>query len=215
MVKPERLSQLCLLLRRSSRPISVKSLANTMGITERQVALDIMTLLDMGFPVSGDKINGFWMGPSVQAALDLLTEQEAEALLLPHALKAAVAAGKRKAVPLPSRNLPAPPKPPRERAGPVTLDMIRECVRTSRKLKINYEDIDMQRTARIILPVALFYYKNRVTIAAWCELRQDVRNFRVDRIASGRMLDEYFTDRAQGFRDVWEAQLDEGVRLLK
>ena len=161
MLRHERLVQLCLLLRRSPRPLPLASVAKAAGATERQVVRDIMTLLDAGFPVSGDKIDGFWMGPSVQAALDLLTEQEAERLLLPQALKAALEAGKRKAVPLPPRNLPALPKTRRERAGPVTLDMIRECVRTSRKLRINYEDVDQQRTARVILPVALFYYKNR------------------------------------------------------
>ena len=36
------------------------------------------------------------------------------------------------------------------------------------------------------------YYVDVTLIGAWCELRQDYRHFRVDRIASSAMLDERF-----------------------
>jgi predicted DNA-binding transcriptional regulator YafY len=101
-----------------------------------------------------------------------------------------------------------------EPAGPVDLEMVRACIRSSRKMRIAYRDAEGEATSRVILPVALFYYVKVVTVAAWCELRHDVRNFRVDRIVSGRALDDYFTDRAQGLREVWEAR-QEDVKLLR
>jgi predicted DNA-binding transcriptional regulator YafY len=88
-------------------------------------------------------------------------------------------------------------------------------VRSSRKLQISYRDAENDVTSRIILPVAVFYYVRVVTVAAWCELRNDVRNFRVDRIVSGRMLDAYFVDEAQGLKQAWEARQSDPIKLLK
>jgi predicted DNA-binding transcriptional regulator YafY len=36
------------------------------------------------------------------------------------------------------------------------------------------------------------YYVDVTLIGAWCELRADYRNFRVERIASSTVLDEHF-----------------------
>jgi predicted DNA-binding transcriptional regulator YafY len=37
------------------------------------------------------------------------------------------------------------------------------------------------------------YYGDVSLISAWCELRQDFRSFRVDRILSSQLLDEHFS----------------------
>jgi WYL domain-containing protein len=42
-------------------------------------------------------------------------------------------------------------------------------------------------------------------IAAWCELRQDFRHFRVDRIASARVLDDRFTSESARLTAEWMA----------
>jgi predicted DNA-binding transcriptional regulator YafY len=36
------------------------------------------------------------------------------------------------------------------------------------------------------------YYVDATVLGAWCELRNDFRNFRVDRISNARLLDERF-----------------------
>jgi predicted DNA-binding transcriptional regulator YafY len=36
------------------------------------------------------------------------------------------------------------------------------------------------------------YYVDATVLGAWCELRNDFRNFRVDRISDARPLDERF-----------------------
>jgi predicted DNA-binding transcriptional regulator YafY len=36
------------------------------------------------------------------------------------------------------------------------------------------------------------YYVDATVLGAWCELRSDFRNFRVDRISNARLLDERF-----------------------
>jgi predicted DNA-binding transcriptional regulator YafY len=36
------------------------------------------------------------------------------------------------------------------------------------------------------------FYVDVTVIGAWCELRNDIRHFRVDRILNSRVLDEHF-----------------------
>jgi len=41
----------------------------------------------------------------------------------------------------------------------------------------------------VIWPVALGYFEGAHVVAAWCELRDDFRHFRLDRIAALQVLD--------------------------
>ncbi|HEX2339896.1 MAG TPA: WYL domain-containing protein [Vicinamibacterales bacterium] len=54
------------------------------------------------------------------------------------------------------------------------------------------------------------------TLAVWCELRQDFRNFRLDRIAASTMLDETFEDEAgKALRDMLARYGPEALRLIE
>jgi predicted DNA-binding transcriptional regulator YafY len=52
---------------------------------------------------------------------------------------------------------------------------------------------DGRGTERVIQPFAVAYYTGGTLICAWCELRNDVRHFRTDRLVSADMLDESFS----------------------
>jgi len=43
--------------------------------------------------------------------------------------------------------------------------------------------------------VAVAYYVQATLIPAWCELREDYRHFRTDRIVTATVLDEVFPTR--------------------
>jgi len=45
-----------------------------------------------------------------------------------------------------------------------------------------------------VRPLGIFSWGDAWSVAAWCELRQDFRNFRLDRIAGLRRLEERFAD---------------------
>jgi predicted DNA-binding transcriptional regulator YafY len=49
-----------------------------------------------------------------------------------------------------------------------------------------------RHTHRTIRPIAMAYYVDVTLLGAWCELRNDLRNFRVDRISNAQLLDERF-----------------------
>ena len=74
----------------------------------------------------------------------------------------------------------------------VDMAELRAAIRDSRKFHIAYADEKGRRTNRTIWPIAMAYYVDVTLIGAWCELRADYRNFRVERIASSRVLDEHF-----------------------
>ena len=49
------------------------------------------------------------------------------------------------------------------------------------------------------------YYVDATVLGAWCELRNDFRNFRVDRISDVRPLDERFIAESGRLLDEWLA----------
>jgi predicted DNA-binding transcriptional regulator YafY len=82
---------------------------------------------------------------------------------------------------------------------------IRAAIRDSRKLYIAYADERGRRTNRTVWPIAMAYYVDVTLVGAWCELRADYRNFRVERIQASKVLDEHFDqDNGRLFRE-WSA----------
>ena len=49
---------------------------------------------------------------------------------------------------------------------------------------IHYGDEQERRTERVVWPIQLGFMDQARVLCAWCELRQDFRTFRTDRIAS-------------------------------
>jgi predicted DNA-binding transcriptional regulator YafY len=66
----------------------------------------------------------------------------------------------------------------------VDLAPIRNAIRLEQKIWIDYSDEADRRTERRIWPVSLTFCANVRLLAAWCELRQDYRHFRTDRISA-------------------------------
>jgi predicted DNA-binding transcriptional regulator YafY len=61
-----------------------------------------------------------------------------------------------------------------------------------RKARFAYSREDGEASLRTVWPLGLFYWGAVWTLAAWCEMRQDFRNFRLDRIEEAEVTDESF-----------------------
>lgn len=59
---------------------------------------------------------------------------------------------------------------------------IRRAIRLERVLELHYGDEQGRISRRRVWPFALGYFEHVRIIMAWCELRQDFRHFRTDRI---------------------------------
>lgn len=82
-------------------------------------------------------------------------------------------------------------KSPREEK----LRLLYEAMAFRRKVHVNYEvgSRGGEMTERIIRPYHLLPYVRSWQVIAYCELRQDVRMFKVDRVSEGQLLTETYT----------------------
>jgi predicted DNA-binding transcriptional regulator YafY len=81
--------------------------------------------------------------------------------------------------------------------------VIRAAIRDERKLRVAYADEQGRVSRRTIWPFAVAYYVQATLISAWCELRDDFRHFRADRVQELAVLDEGFPKPARGLMAQW------------
>ena len=74
------------------------------------------------------------------------------------------------------------------------LEVLRVATATRHKLRLTYLDAQQRPSQRTVHPLGCFFWGQVWTLAAWCELRQAFRSFRVDRIEALEVLDERFRD---------------------
>ncbi|MBI2382436.1 MAG: YafY family transcriptional regulator [Gammaproteobacteria bacterium] len=71
---------------------------------------------------------------------------------------------------------------------------LRRALREKRKFRLAYADEQGRTSERVLRPLAVYYWGKTWTLAAWCELRQDFRHFRLDRMRDWQVLDEGFSE---------------------
>jgi predicted DNA-binding transcriptional regulator YafY len=76
----------------------------------------------------------------------------------------------------------------------INLDICRKTIDSKRLLQISYCRADGEQSLRRIRPLGLYFWGNVWTLVGWCELRDDFRNFRLDRIQSIQPENLIFTD---------------------
>ena len=86
------------------------------------------------------------------------------------------------------------PLPALDPATSAHLTAMREATEARRKLQVGYLDLGGVRSERVVRPLACLFWGPVWTLAAWCELRNDFRSFRVDRVETLQVLDETFRD---------------------
>ncbi len=108
--------------------------------------------------------------------------------------------------------------PPCSELAPDRLDIAktRVWIRSGRKLRIRYRDREQQDSERIIWPILIGYAETVRLLAAWCELRQDFRHFRTDRIVAAEFREEPHGQRVSALRNRWKRHMEteRGLRLF-
>ena len=85
----------------------------------------------------------------------------------------------------------------------VDLGALRLAIRFERKLHLAYKDEAGRQSNRTVWPFALAFFNEVRVLAAWCELRQDFRHFRADRIADARMEERRYPKRRGALLKEW------------
>ena len=220
MSRAQRLLDLIQVLRRHRHPVSGARLAEATGVSLRTLYRDIETLKVEGAHIDGEAGVGYVLRPGFMLPPLMFSEEEIEAIVLGSrwvhqradrslAEAAANVMAKIGAV-LPadlrealddSGLLVAPGEP--VAAGDSQLPKIRQAIRGERKIGISYRDKDGVPSRRTIWPFALGFFEKARVVMAWCELRQDYRHFRTDRIATLSMTDKRYPRRRQAMLKEW------------
>ena len=205
MRRADRLFQIIQILRRSSRPVTAEAMAGELEVSKRTVYRDIADLIGQRVPISGEAGFGYLLADDYDMPPLMLTPDEIEAVVLGaqwvagHADAALANAARdltaKIAATIPERLRPyiaAPSvgaKPgaerPREGMDPLALRM---AIRSGERLALVYRAETGATTQRIVRPVILGYAETTRLLVGWCELRQDFRHFRTDRIVSAEVL---------------------------
>lgn len=76
----------------------------------------------------------------------------------------------------------------------INVDMadLRQAMRTRHKLRLDYTNEAGARTERVVRPLALAFYGPIWLMLGWCELRDDFRSFRVDRMTAAARTGDRF-----------------------
>jgi predicted DNA-binding transcriptional regulator YafY len=228
--RADRLFQIIQILRRSSRSVTGAEIATELEVSSRTIYRDMADLIGQRVPIRGETGFGYVLDDTFDMPPLMLTPDEIEAAVLGAQWVAGrgdpVLAGAARDLiakitsVLPERLRPiiAHPSigtgPPSSNAPPDGIDIARTraWIRAGRKIRIAYRDLYGAGSERVIWPVILGYFENARTLAAWCELKQDFRHFRTDRVTSAEFLDEGHGCSPGELRHRWKRQMEEKHR---
>jgi len=213
MRRADRLFQLVQVLR-TRRSCTAAGVARELGVSKRTVYRDIKDLVASGVPIRGEAGVGYRLERAYALPPMRFTPEEIEALVLGARMveawaDPALAAAARAAVLKVEAVLPDGLKPlmgatalfaPSRSWAPAAfegLGTLRQAIAARRVVRFDYERSDGARSTRAVRPLALYFWGNRWSLGAWCELRQDYRSFRPDRMRSLVKLEQTF-DGADG-----------------
>ncbi|MEM1385044.1 MAG: YafY family protein [Pseudomonadota bacterium] len=217
MRRADRLFDIIQLLRRN-RLVRAQDLAAALEVSERTIYRDIAALIASGVPIEGEAGVGYILRGGFDLPPLMFTEDEIEALVLgarivrswaDQGLAAAAESGlaKIQAV-LPDRlqaHMDAVPidAPANHYAAPIDYcrGTLRRAIGERRKIRFRYTNGAGEVSDRTVCPLLLSFFGPVWTLTAWCEMRQDFRVFRLDRIVAPETLET-------GFGPEYRARLD-------
>jgi predicted DNA-binding transcriptional regulator YafY len=225
MRRADRLFQIIQILRRTRRPVTADAIAAELETSKRSVYRDISTLMAQRIPIRGEAGVGYVLEGGFDLPPLMLTQDEIEAAVLgaqwvmargdPTLVRAAEDLIAKIAASVPERLRPfvlepVTAAPPSGRTVVDTFDTARAraWIHAGRKVALRYCDEQGRETERTVWPITLGYLETVRILAAWCELRQDFRHFRTDRVKEAIFLEERYPARPDALRAKWRRLLE-------
>ena len=222
MSRAARLLDLVQLLRQHRAPVSGQVLADQLGISIRTFYRDVATLQAQGAEIMGEPGLGYVLRPGFMLPPLMFSVEEIEALVLGSRLVAVRAddrLGAAGASALAKIAAVLPPDlrdevdagsllvaPGESHVSIIDLSVVRKAIRNERKIAVSYRDVEGVESRRVIWPFAIGFFDHSKIVAAWCELRQDFRHFRLDRILALLTTEERYPRRRAAMLKEWKAR---------
>jgi predicted DNA-binding transcriptional regulator YafY len=212
MRRADRLFQLVQIIR-GRRLTTAAFLAQRLEVSERTVYRDVADLQHQGVPIEGEAGVGYRLGAGFELPPLMFTQDEASALVAAARLAQSwvdpalardieTGLGKILSVLPPAARVSAEalalyaPALGLGDALRARLQVLREAVQARQKLRLHYRDVSGDASERTVRPLGCFYWGRVWTLSTWCELRNDFRGFRIDRMDAVDVLPERFRDEA-------------------
>ncbi|WOD08475.1 YafY family protein [Marinomonas sp. GJ51-6] len=192
--------------------VTATELAERFSVSVRTIYRDIRALESSGVPIYTDEGKGYRLVDGYRLPPIMFTENEANALVMVEQLvlhnkdaslvkyysdaidkiKALLNSDNKAKVNLLSERTQFSQMKTLEKNSD-HLSILQQALTNFFLVDIAYKDESAQLTKRRIEPFALLNTRNSWILVAWCRLRQDFRNFRLDRIQTYDLLTETFT----------------------
>src|SRR5262245_3118323 len=231
MRRADRLFQIIQLLRRRRTTATAAAIADRLGVSERTIYRDIRDLVLAGTPIDGEAGVGYRIRPGYDLPPLMFDREEIQALVLgarivrqvgdPALARASESILSKVAAVLPKDleplladarlYMPGLAKTPSSAAG---LAMAREALIAQRRLRLKYANENGAETDRTVRPLGVFFWGRTWTLAAWCEMRNGFRNFRLDRVADAALGDRFEDEPGRTLRDLLAQYGPDAVKLL-
>ena len=209
MRKAERLFQLITLLRGRRLAITANRLAEMLEVSDRTIYRDIQALILSGVPIEGEAGVGYLLDTKFELPPLMFTSEELLALLVGSKMVQSwadnsLAKGASSAVDKITAILPDKLKKQSEHSPFVIPDYfrdvkkvelsheVRKAISNNLQLSIEYTDAKERVSQRKIEPLGLVFWGAKWTVIAYCCLRHDYREFRLDRIIKCKTLNAKF-----------------------
>jgi predicted DNA-binding transcriptional regulator YafY len=202
MRRADRLLQIVQILRREQKPVSAAAIAQELEVATRTIYRDMMAMESINVPVRGEAGVGYVLEDGYDLPPLIFNIGELETLMLgarfvqkygdpDQVMDARNMIAKVSAV-LPEElraefeGVPLYTGPRAVQSAETQLNskLVRDAVRSGNIVELVYHDETGHQTTRFVWPVSIGYFDVVRVLVAWCELREDFRAFRVDRIAS-------------------------------
>jgi len=224
MRRADRLLQIVQILRRANgQPVSAKQIAEELEVTQRTIYRDMVGLESINVPVRGEAGVGYVLEGGLDLPPLIFNSTELETLMLgarwaeahgdPDQQLAAQDVIAKIATVLPDElrdefydvSLYAPSITKTRYEGIVSSHEIRKTLKTNKIVELSYRNEAGADSKRRIWPISIGYFDFKRLLLGWCELRDDYRTFRADRISSITVLSERIPrSRAVMKKEWWE-----------
>ncbi|MDV3459298.1 YafY family protein [Sphingomonas sp. HF-S4] len=226
MRKADRLFQIVQILRRTTKPVTAEAIASELETSKRSVYRDIGALMAQRVPIRGEAGMGYVLEGGFDLPPLMLTADEIDAVALgaqwvaghadPALARAArdVLAKVAAVLPEEMRGILDDPSARTPPAWDTPVDKVdaaelRGAIRGARKIALRYTDPGGAATERTVWPLVIGYLDSTRALIAWCELREDFRTFRLDRIDRADILDARIPQDPGALRRKWRASLSD------
>ncbi|MBL4907808.1 MAG: YafY family transcriptional regulator [Sneathiella sp.] len=230
MRRADRLFQIIQIMQRRQTAITAQEIAEELEVSLRTIYRDIQDLMSNRVPIRGERGTGYIFEKGYTVPPLMFNEEEIDAIMLGvhwvrvngdrDISRAAedILTKIESVLPEDRRNLMHSARQVVPEIAEVTeikisMPVIRQAIREQYKVRTQYRTLKGDLTHRILCPLITVFFQDIQVLVAWCELRNDFRNFRMDRFESLEKLETPFSRKLIDNLDAYlESQRNSGKR---